>query len=129
MRIKILTVVLALLSSGFVLAQAAPEKANEQGEPQKPMLVEKLEQINNERTMAEQNEAHLTQETAKLIQNPQFKDFTVLVSWYKQTKTHYYFQIGWLIEKRPVLQFMKYSWKDQTVTPSNQAEVDADNNY
>jgi len=112
-----------------VLAQATPEKTNEQGEAQKPVLVEKLEQIDDERTMAEQNEAHLTQETAKLIQNPQFKDFTVLVSWYKQTKTHYYFQIGWLIEKRPVLQYMKYSWVDQTVTPSNQAEVDADNNY
>lgn len=88
--------------------------------------ITKLQQPNVERVITKENEAALYKATAALIKKESFKNFTILTGWYKQTRTHYYYQIGWNINGRAVLQLVKYRWKDGAVSITDQEEVEAD---
>lgn len=89
-------------------------------------VITKIDQSNIKRVMTEKNEAALYKATKRLIKLDNFQDFTVLTGWYKQTRTHYYYQIGWMVNGQPMLQFIKYRWADGAVSSTTQEEIDAD---
>lgn len=135
MKIKMIALVLGLCMSSQLQAQTegaqAPSDATTATDTtaKRKIMVGKYILPYNDRAILKENEELLTFKTSQAIENPAFKDFTILVGWYKQTKTHFYYQIGWLLDGEPVFQLMKYSWADETVSPATQEQVAADNDY
>jgi len=129
MKKNILILALGLCMFSISFGQSTKTEAEQTEEPPKKMVVKRIDQSNVERKVNENNESILYRETAKLIKNPDFANFTVLIGWYKQTRTHYYYEIGWDVDGIIGLEYMKYAWAEGTASPSSKAEVDADNDF
>jgi len=127
MKKLILFAVFLLAGYSALIAQDETPAVTEQ--IKQKLIIKKVEQDESKRVVDPQNEKFLYEATKKLIKNQDFADFSIIISWYKQTKTHYYYQIGWEINGQVALDYMKYNWADGSVGLVSKEDIDADNDY
>ncbi len=123
----------AILLAGYGLGISqnnSPENSEQQQLQEQPKpVVKKIEQFEKDRVVDPQNEAFLYEATSKLIRNPDYANFSIIISWYKQTKSHYYYMIGWNIDGVNYTDYMKYNWADGSVGRVSFEEIEADTDY
>ncbi len=119
----------AILAVGYGQVISQNDTIPETEQVQEKYIIKKIVQDEKDRVVDPQNEEFLYEATRKLIKNQDFADFSIIISWYKQTKTHYYYQIGWNINGQNALDYMKYNWADGSVGLVSKEEMEADTDY